>query len=261
MRIPAMKKKQRVFAGMFLLVVAWIFAYNLAAFGMQPVQAFFSIAGTKNIILADALSFALISSFIVGMFVFADVLAQIMSSTQGFAKLEKMLEKEHEVGLGKFLISLTKLEDVKVRKEDVPENFSSVLMYSGMMYSFCFLFIVAFSSLAYVSITGLERQALSAVSGIAIPLFAAALPASARFLAIFGYSKAREYSALIPYSLFTVALLFLLALFGTANVELLFMDALNTRNIAGLLHSALYLSFVPVFIEAGWWLYKIEKEE
>ncbi len=248
------KDKQAAVASAFVIIIAWVFLYNLLILKMSPLAGFFGMIYTINAMLFDAGALLLLGVFMVSLFIFVDVCVQVLADPYSFSKIEALYKGVFKRGrYAAFFSSLLTLRKGKAGKW-LPESPAGIAASLCILYFMSFLLILILSEALFFITKGSGFNiSANSLTEVLIPAIAIAAPVSARLLALLKYPKAETYADVLPSSFFTVLLISLVAISSSQNPYSFILDALESGQGAAFLVNIAYLSFIPVFIEGMAW--------
>jgi len=251
------KGKQAAVASAFIIIMAWVFLYNLLIFRMPPLAGFFGMIYTINAMLFDAGALLLLGAFMASLFIFVDVCVQVLADPYSFSKIEALYNGMFKRGRhAAFFRSLLTLRKAKAG-EWLPASPAGIAASLCILYFMSFLLILVLSEALFFITRGSGfSMAANPLTGVLIPAIAIAAPVGARLLALLKYPKAEDYANVLPSSFFTVLLISLVAVSASQAPYSFLLEALESGQGAAFFANVAYLSFIPVFIEGmAWYLW------
>ena len=191
------------------VVLIWLFAYNLIVHKMNPVLAFFKILDGINDLVIGMGSVVAIGLGIVLVFTLTNLFTQTMTNLYSMRLMEDLLrERLFKKDWRGFAHGLVHFNDLPQPATPFPRYVSSALIVFAYHYVIAWFYLVVFSECLYFAAwsAGVYLDLYPETMSI-IPMFAIAVPFTARLMAYFDYPYAEDYAAFIPGILFVVVLL------------------------------------------------------
>jgi hypothetical protein len=243
-----------------IVVLGWLFAYNLIVHKMNPLLGFFKILDGINDLVIGMLSVVAIGLGIVVVFTVTNLFTQTMTNLYSMRILEDLIrERLFEKDFRGFFHGLVHFNDQPQPRSPFPRHTSSALMVFAYHYVIAWFYLVVFSECLYFAAwsAGVYLDLYPETMNI-IPMFAIAVPFTARLMAYFKYPYAEEYAAFIPGILFVVVLLLAFVAWMNGPFQFFIEDIYNEQNLPYFNQGALFwkflrdgleIAFYPVFGE------------
>jgi hypothetical protein len=242
------------------LTLGWLFVYNMVAYEMNPLLAFFKILDGINDVVVGMLTVSVIGLGIVIIFTITNLFTQTMTNLYSMRMIEDLI-REHffKREYRTFIYKLVHFDDLPKPSSPFPRYMSSGLMAFAYYYSVSWFYLVVFSECLYFAAwsAGVTLPFYPENMHI-IPMFAIAVPFTARLMAYMKYPYARDYASFIPGILFVVVLLLAFAGYMGGNFQFLMKDIYDTEEVGYFVRGALFwkflkdgvmIAFYPVFGE------------
>jgi hypothetical protein len=191
------------------VVLVWLYTYNLVVHKMNPVLAFFKILDGINDLVMGMLVVLVVGLGIVFVFTLTNLFTQTMTNIYSVRLLEDLirdhlLKKQWKLFFGKLL----HFNDLPAPDSPFPRHVSSALAVFAYHYVVAWFYLVVFSECLWFAAwsAGVYLDLYPETMNI-VPMFAIAVPFTARLMAYFKYPYAADYAAFIPGILFVVVLL------------------------------------------------------
>jgi len=242
------------------VVVGWLYAYNIIVHKMSPILAFFKVLDGVNEIVMGLLTLVIIGIGIVVVFTVTNLFTHTMTNLYAMRIMENLI-RDHLMH-GEVRVFLYKL--VHINEEDQPDTpfpryVSSAIIVLTYQYVVAWFYLVVFSECLYFAAwsAGVYLDLYPESMDI-VPLFAVAVPFTARLMAYFKYPYAEDYAAFIPGILFVVVLLLAFVAWMGGPFQYFIEDIYN-REVEGFfaegslfwkfLKDGCVIAFYPVFGE------------
>lgn len=242
------------------VTVLWLYVYNLVAQRMGPVLAFFKILDGVSDLVMGMLVVVSIGLGIVVVFTLTNLFTQTITNLHSVRMLEDLIRdhlfrREYRT----FFYKLIHFGDLPQPESPFPRHVSSTILALSYHYLLAWFYLVVFTeSLYFAAWSAGVYLELYPESMNTIPIFAIAVPFTARIMAWFRYPYADDYASFIPGILFVVVLLlaFVAAMNGPFQF---FVVDIAARAEPGyfergalfwkFLRDGLFIAFYPVFGE------------
>jgi len=242
------------------LTVLWLYAYNLIAHEMGPVLAFFKIMDGLNDLVLGMVSVVIIGLGIVTVYTLTTLFTFTITNLYSARILEDLIrdhlsKREFRV----FFAKLITFNQLPKPESPFPRTVASTIWVLTFQYLVSWFYLVIFTECLYFAAWSAGVYVdLYPESMNTIPLFAIAVPFTARIMAYLKFPWAENYAAFIPGILFVVVLL--LAFVGAMGgpFQYFVVDIYN-RDEAGFfaqgallwkfLRDGCLIAFYPVFGE------------
>ena len=252
------------------VTLAWLYFYNLVVHKMNPVLAFFKILDGVNDLVLGMLTVVIIGIGIVVVFTVTNLFTQTITNLYSVRLLEDLIRDHAYRGEWKaFFAKLIHFNDLPQPDSPFPRHASSAVLVLTYHYVVAWLYLVLFSeSLYFAAWSAGVYLDLYPESMNVIPMFAIAVPFTARLMAYFRYPYAEDYASFIPGILFVVVLL-LAFVAGMNGPFQFFIDDIAKRAEPGyfdqgalfwkFLRDGLLIAFYPVFGEVIFFYLQYQK--
>ena len=191
------------------LTLLWLFVYNLIVHGMNPLSAFFKILDGINDLVIGMLGVLTIGFGIVVVFTLTNLFTQMITNLYSTRIMEDLI-REHLFAREwrTFIYKVIHFSEQPHPPTPFPRYVSSAIIVFTYHYLLSWFYLVVFSECLYFAAwsAGVYLDLYPETMGI-IPMFAIAVPFTARLMAYFKYPYVEEYASFIPGILFVVVLL------------------------------------------------------
>ncbi len=242
------------------ITVLWLYFYNMVVHRMNPILAFFKILDGVNDLVMGMLTVVIIGLGIVFVYTITNLFTQTITNLYSVRILEDMIRDHLLKGeFRSFFYKLIHFGDQPQPESPFPRHVSSTILVLSYHYAISWFYLVVFTeSLYFAAWSAGVYLDLYPESMNTIPMFAIAVPFTARLMAWFKYPYADDYASFIPGILFVVVLLlaFVAAMNGPFQF---FVVDIAKRSEAGyfaegalywkFLRDGLLIAFYPVFGE------------
>lgn len=259
--IEGIRKGARATLNVGLVVVlGWLFAYNLIVHKMNPVLGFFKILDGINDLVIGMLSVVAIGLGIVVVFTLTNLFTQTMTNLYSMRIMEDLIrDRLFKKNWRGFFHGMIHFNDQPQPPTPFPRHTSSALMVFAYHYLIAWFYLVVFSECLYFAAwsAGVYLDLYPESMNI-IPMFAIAVPFTARLMAYFDYPYADDYASFIPGILFVVVLLLAFVAWMNGPFQFFVQDIYNAENQPYFARGALFwkflrdgleIAFYPVFGE------------
>lgn len=208
------------------ITMVWLFAYNLVVHEMPPVLSFFKILDGINELIIGMLSVIGIGLGIVFVFTLTNLFTQTITNLYSMRIMEDLIRAHLFKGeYGTFFYKLIHFNEQPKPPTPFPRYVSSALLVFSYHYLISWFYLVVFSECLYFAAwsAGVYLDLYPETMNI-IPMFAIAIPFTARLMAYFKYPYVEEYASFIPGILFVVVLLLTFVNYMNGNFEYLLQD-------------------------------------
>jgi len=242
------------------VVVIWLYAYNLVVHKMNPVLGFFKILDGINDLVLGMATVVVIGIGIVFVFTLTNLFTQTITNLYSVRLLEDLVrdhlfKKEYRA----FFRGLLTFNELPKPSSPFPRYTSSALVVFAYHYVISWFYLVVFSECLWFAAwsAGVYLDLYPSTMGI-VPIFAIAVPFTARLMAYFDYPYADEYAAFIPGILFVVVLLLAFVAYMGGPFQYFVQDIYNRAEPGFFKEGALFwkflkdgllIAFYPVFGE------------
>ena len=242
------------------MTLVWLFGYNMVVHEMGPVLAFFKVLDGINELVIGMLTVLGIGVGIVAVFTITNLFTQTMTNLYSLRIMEDLI-RDH-LFKGEYRVFLSKMihfNDLPKPKTPFPRYVSSALFVFTYHYVVSWFYLIVFSECLYFAAwsAGVYLKFYPETMNI-IPMFAVAVPFTARLMAYFKYPYVEEYASFIPGILFVVVLLLAFVAYMDGPFESLLLE-LQDREVVGFfakgslfwkfLKDGVMIAFYPVFGE------------
>jgi hypothetical protein len=248
------------------LIVVWTFGYNLLIKDQAPAAAFFHILDTisDDFVVGAALTI-LVGVGIVAVFSFTKLYTQIIADVHSFRIIEELWYGDLREGrYADFVRKLANFEDLPTPSSTCPTRVSSLVISFVFIYGMSWIYVGLFSeALFFVSWSAGVDLPINAQNLLLLPTLALAIPFSARVMAYLRYPYAQDYADFMPGAVFVLLLVTALGLLFGSEDQKFFLERVFSSPAYRLdfLRNGVFLAFIPVFFEAGFWLMELSREE
>jgi len=242
------------------ITLGWLFIYNMVAYEMHPLLAFFKVLDGINDVVIGMLTVSVIGLGIVFIFTITNLFTQTMTNLYSMRMIEDLI-REHlfKREYRTFIYKLVHFDELPKPLSPFPRYVSSGLMAFAYYYAVSWFDLVGCSECLYVAAwsAGVVLPFYPENMHI-IPMFAIAVPFTARLMAYMKYPYAQDYASFIPGILFVVVLLLAFAGYMGGNFQFLMEDIYKTEEVGYFVRGALFwkflkdgvmIAFYPVFGE------------
>ncbi len=257
------------------VVLGWLYAYNIVVHGMGVVEGFFKILDGVNELVIGVITLTVIGLGIVAVFTVTNLFTQSMTNLYSMRIVEDLLRAHLIKGEFKIFFSkLINLDKQPIPDSPLPQHVSSAIAVMAYHYLLAWFYLVVFSECLWFAAwsAGVYLDLYPETMSI-VPMFAVAIPFTARLMAWVRYPYANAYASFIPGILFIVVLLLAFVAYMGGPFQY-FVEDIYNREVEGFfvrgslfwkfMREGCIIAFYPVFGELVF-LYlqyqKIEKEE
>jgi len=259
-RARLMKTANATLMTSLAITVLWLYFYNLVVHRMNPVLAFFKILDGVSDLVMGMLLVVTIGLGIVIVFTLTNLFTQTITNLYSVRILEDLIrdhlmKKEFRI----FFYKLIHFGDLPQPESPFPRYVSSTILVLSYHYVLAWFYLVVFTeSLYFAAWSAGVYLDLYPESMNTIPIFAIAVPFTARIMAWFKYPYADAYASFIPGILFVVVLLLAFVAAMNGPFQFFVVDIANRVEPGYFEKGALYwkflrdgllIAFYPVFGE------------
>ena len=242
------------------LTLGWLFIYNLVVNDMGIVLAFFKILDGINDLVIGMLTVVAIGIGIVVVFTLTNLFTQTITNLYSMRMIEDLIRDHLFKGeFRTFIYKLVHFDDLPKPLSPFPRYVSSALLVFAYHYLISWFYLIVFSECLYFAAwsAGVYLEFYPETMNI-IPMFAVAVPFTARLMAYLKYPYAQDYASFIPGILFVVVLLLAFVVYMKGPFQFLLEDIYNQERIGYFARGALFwkfmkdgvmIAFYPVFGE------------
>ena len=252
------------------VVLAWLYTYNLVVHKMNPVLAFFKILDGINDLVMGMLVVLVVGLGIVFVFTITNLFTQTITNIHSVRLLEDLI-RDHlmKKEWKPFFVKLLHFNDLPAPDSPFPRHVSSALLVFAYHYIVAWFYLVVFSECLWFAAwsAGVYLDLYPETMNI-VPMFAIAVPFTARLMAYFKYPYADDYAAFIPGILFVVVLLLAFVAYMGGPFQY-FVQDIYMRQEPGFfnqgallwkfLKDGLIIAFYPVFGEVVFFYLQYQK--
>jgi hypothetical protein len=238
-----------------IVVLGWLFAYNLIVHKMNPLLGFFKILDGINDLVLGMLSVVAIGLGIAAVFTLTNLFTQTMTNLYSMRIMEDLIrDRLFKKDIRGFLRGLVHFNDQPQPPTPFPRYVSSALMVFAYHYLIAWFYLVVFSECLYFAAWSagvyldLYPESLSI-----IPMFAIAVPFTARLMAYFNYPYAEDYASFIPGILFVVVLLLAFVAWMNGPFQFFIEDIYNAESEGYFERGALFWKFLRDGLEIAFY--------
>lgn len=243
------------------VVLVWLYSYNIVVHDMGPILAFFKVLDGINELVIGMLTVLGIGIGIVAVFTITNFFTQMMTNMHSTRIIEDLIRDHLLKGEYKtFFAKMINFNDQPTPPTPFPRYVSSAIFVFTAHYLISWFYLVVFSECLYFAAwsAGVYLEFFPETMNI-IPMFAVAVPFTARLMAYFKYPYVEEYAGFIPGILFVVVLLLAFVAYMSAPFESLIFHTLPERDAVGFFvkgalvwkffKDGVIIAFYPVFGE------------
>lgn len=242
------------------MTLVWLYGYNMVVHEMGPILAFFKVLDGINELVIGMLTVLGIGVGIVAVFTITNLFTQTMTNLYSLRIMEDLI-RDH-LFKGEYRVFFSKMihfNELPKPKTPFPRYVSSALFVFTYHYVVSWFYLIVFSECLYFAAwsAGVYLKFYPETMNI-IPMFAVAVPFTARLMAYFKYPYVEEYASFIPGILFVVVLLLAFVAYMDGPFESLTLE-LQEREVVGFfakgslfwkfLKDGVMIAFYPVFGE------------
>ncbi|MEL6342482.1 MAG: hypothetical protein AAFV53_05075 [Myxococcota bacterium] len=228
------------------VTIVWLFAYNLVVHHMSPLLAFFKILDGINDLILGMLAVLGIGLGIVVVFTLTNLFTQTITNLYSMRILEDLIRMHLFKGEWRsFLHKLVHFNEQPTPPTPFPRYISSALLVFAYHYAISWFYLIVFSECLYFAAwsAGVYLELYPETMNI-IPMFAVAVPFTARLMAYFKYPYVEEYASFIPGILFVVVLLLAFVFYMDGPFQFLLVDIYNRSQPGFFEEGALFWKFL-----------------
>lgn len=208
------------------ITMVWLFAYNIVSHKMPPILAFFKILDGINDLILGMLAVVAIGLGIVVVFTLTNLFTQTITNLYSMRIMEDLIRAHLFKGeWWTFCYKVIHFNEQPDPPTPFPRYVSSALLVFAYHYLISWFYLVVFSECLYFAAwsAGVYLDLYPETMNI-IPMFAIAVPFTARLMAYFKYPYVEEYASFIPGILFVVVLLLAFVTYMGGNFQFLLGD-------------------------------------
>lgn len=253
----------RLRGAILILIAVWTYLYNLLIKQQSPVEAFFGILDTiSDDFVMGTLLTVTVGALIVFVFGITKLYTQMIANVYSFRILEEIVYSDIADGrIRAGLSRILRLEDQPLPNKSCPLRTSSMICSFGLIYALSWVYVIVFAeALFFVSWSAGVDLPVNENNILLLPTLALAIPFSARVMAYLRYPFAQDYADFMPGALFVLLLVATLGyLFHTKPAYFLERVFERPEYVHQLLTNGVFLAFIPVFFEAVFWLFELNR--
>ncbi len=203
------------------VTLVWLFAYNIVGHDMNPALAFFKVLDGINELVIGMLYVVVIGLGIVTVFTLTNLFTQTMTNLYSLRIMEDLIREHLFKGEWKvFIVKMIHFNEQPKPVTPFPRYVSSALMVFTYHYIVSWFYLIVFSECLYFAAwsAGVYLDFFPESMNI-IPMFAVAVPFTARLMAYFRYPYVDDYASFIPGILFVIVLLLAFVVYMTPQGE------------------------------------------
>ena len=267
---PLLKAATRTLAVSLIITLIWLYAHNLIVGHENPLLAFFKILDGVNSLVMGMLWVVGIGLGIAAIYTLTTLFTHTITNLYSVRLLEDLvrehlLEGEVRVFLGKLINFNTQPQP----ESPFPTSLTAAVLVFTYHYVIAWFYLVVFSECLWFAAwsAGVYLELFPETMQI-VPLFAIAVPFTARLMAYFDYPYADDYASFIPGILFVVVLLLAFVGYMGGPFEWFMVD-IYERELTGFFgRGALFwrfmldgceIAFYPVFGEVIFFYLQYQK--
>lgn len=250
-----------------IILLAWTYLYNVLLKDQNPIRAFFEILDTisDDFVMGTFVTVG-VGIGIVCVFSFTKLYTQVISNIYSFRIIEDMVYEElASKRYRKFLQRFIDLQNQPLPERACPRRVSSLLASLSFLYAMSWIYVVLFSeALFFVSWSaGVDLPLDDSQKMLFLPTLALAIPFSARVMAYLRYPYAQDYADFMPGAVFVLLVVAALGtIFESGQQKFFLVQVWNNRDyLLSFLKNGVFLAFIPVFFEGGFWMLELSREE
>ena len=242
------------------ITLGWLFMYNIVVHDMNVILAFFKILDGINELVMGMITVVGIGFGIVLVFTMTNLFTQTMTNLYSMRMIEDLIREHLFHGeFRTFMYKLIHFNELPKPITPFPRYVSSALLVFAYHYIVSWFYLIVFSECLYFAAwsAGVPLYFFPETMSI-IPMFAVAIPFTARLMAYLNYPYVNEYASFIPGILFVVVLLLAFVLWMDGEFQFLVTDVYS-REEPGffsqgslfwkLMRDGVIIAFYPVFGE------------
>ena len=242
------------------IALGWLWVYNIVVHDMGWIEGFFKILDGVNELVIGVITLSVIGLGIVAVFTLTNLFTQSMTNLYSMRIVEDLLRDHLFKGEFKaFFGKLINLNALPQPDSPLPRYVSSAIMVMAYHYLLAWFYLVVFSECLWFAAwsAGVYLDLYPETMSI-VPMFAVAIPFTARLMAWFRYPYADDYAGFIPGILFVVVLLLAFVAYMGGPFQY-FVEDIYNREVDGFfvegslfwkfLREGCIIAFYPVFGE------------
>ena len=242
------------------VTLIWLFGFNIVVHDMNPLLAFFKVLDGINELVIGMLMVIAIGIGIVAVFTVTNLFTQTMTNLYSLRIIEDLMREHLFKGEWRtFFVKMIHFNEQPTPITPFPRYVSSGLFVFTYHYIISWFYLVVFSECLYFAAwsAGVYLELYPETMNI-IPMFAVAVPFTARLMAYFRYPYVQEYASFIPGILFIVVLLLAFVAYMDGPFQFLLVDIHERESLPFFAKGSLFwkflkdgvmIAFYPVFGE------------
>ncbi|MCO4771270.1 MAG: hypothetical protein KDA24_14650 [Deltaproteobacteria bacterium] len=242
------------------LTLLWLYAYNLIVHHMNPLLAFFKVLDGINDLVTGMLGVVAIGVGVIIIWTATVLFTQTITNLYSMRIMEDLIRDFAMKGKWKeFIRGLIYFDEIPKPVTPFPRHTSSAILVFTYHYVVAWFYLVVFTECLYFAAwsAGVYLDLYPSTMHI-MPMFAIAVPFTARLMAYLKYPYAEDYAGFIPGILFVVVLLLAFVGMMGGNFQYFFQDAAGRSEVGYFAQGALFwkflkdgclIAFYPVFGE------------
>jgi len=242
------------------ITLLWLFAYNLIVHHMNPLLAFFKILDGINDLVIGMLTVVIIGVGVIVIFTLTNLFTQTITNLYSMRIMEDLIRDYAMKGRWReFIHHLVHFSELPKPETPFPRHVSSAIMVFTYHYLVSWFYLVVFTECLYFAAwsAGVYLDLYPSTMQI-VPMFAIAVPFTARLMAYMDYPYADDYASFIPGILFVVVLLLAFVGMMGGNFQFFMQDIVGREEVGFFKQGALFwkflkdgclIAFYPVFGE------------
>ncbi len=242
------------------LTLLWLYAYNLIVHHMNPLLAFFKVLDGINDLVTGMLGVVAIGVGVIVVFTGTVLFTQTITNLYSMRLMEDLIRDYAMKGKWRdFINGLVHFGELPKPVSPFPRHTSSAILVFTYHYVISWFYLVVFTECLYFAAwsAGVYLDLYPSTMHI-MPMFAIAVPFTARLMAYLDYPYADDYASFIPGILFVVVLLLAFVGMMGGNFQFFVTDASTRSEVGYFAEGALFwkflkdgclIAFYPVFGE------------
>lgn len=249
-----------------VVLVIWIYAYNLFVKELGIFSSFFKILDTiSDDFVMGTLVTITVGVGIVIMFSVTKLYTQIIANVYSFRIIEDLVFSELRAGRYRaFWSKILNFENQPTPDSILPTRVASMLFSFSFMYVMSWIYVVIFSeALFFVSWSaGVDLPLGDEQKMLFLPTLSLAIPFSARVMAYLRYPYAQDYADFMPGAVFVLLVVWGLGQIFESKDQKFFLWQVWTNRVylLSFLKNGAFLAFIPVFFEGAFWLLELSRK-
>lgn len=261
------RQRNRLRVSVVLIVLGWTYAYNVLVKEQSLVHGFFQILDTisDDFVLGSGYAL-LVGLLVIVVFSATKLYTQIISNVHSFRIIEDLVFTDLRNGqIRAFWSKIIRLEEQPLPDTVVPRRLGFLLISFGFLYVVSWVYVLLFSEALYFVCwsAGVKLPLRDPQSLLLLPMLGMAIPFSARGMAYLRYPYTQDYADFMPGALFVLLVVAAMGwLYGSKDHEFFLVQVFeNQEYFRSFVRNGAFLAFIPLFFEAGFWLYDLRRCE